>query len=444
VAEFKLEVGKPRFGWLIDGDKSTPLVQAVLEDTGTSIVLRVCWSRDAKTTHLQRWFTGKAIQWGDDPDGTHFRYSVPDVLWFQDVDGSATLVHARAIRSRTNMHFGEGAAIVTYAILGTGGADYRAINGFRSEITGLLDWFGQGSVRDTPAFDSEGRLTSLAIELKPPAPTKLARKMNLCVRPHFSTTSEPSGDWRIHETALIETRTARPRPVRDHAEIHGSVRDLLGVATWQRCGYDAQWAHRTNDPNRAMSGKSFGDRWAPMRSYQSPAGEPRTQRLRYMFQFDDIGQGGFARWAHLRAKFSRGINPMMATLDGRNAGLEACLSLSCVGLDGIGYQLALDSGASKAQANRETHRARFERVAATLIVPPPMEINEWSQRASDASNGIKHANRDMPDVLTMANTLRENCLLFRIWVAGRIGVSRAIITHALQIDPMSSPYEIVD
>jgi hypothetical protein len=35
VAEFKLEVGKPRFGWLIDGDKSTPLVQALLEDTGT-------------------------------------------------------------------------------------------------------------------------------------------------------------------------------------------------------------------------------------------------------------------------------------------------------------------------------------------------------------------------------------------------------------------------
>ena len=48
----------------------------------------------------------------------------------------------------------------------------------------------------------------------------------------------------------------------------------------------------------------------------------------------------------------------------------------------------------------------------------------------------------MPDVLTMANTLRENCLLFRVWVAGRIGVSRATIHRALQIDPMNSPYEI--
>lgn len=442
MGEFNLEVGAPRLGWLVDGDDSTSLVPAVLEDTGSQILLRVAWTPDATTDYLQRWFHGTFIDWGDDSDRSKHRYAVPGVLWFHDVDGAATLVNSRSIQSRTNMHFGEGVAAVDYLVLGTGGIDYRSVNGLRSEIAGLLDWFGQRSVSHTPAFDADIKLRSVAIELASPAPTTLSRTMNLSVRPSFSTTREPSGDWRIHETAFLQTTVARLRPLRDHAALHGSVRDLLGVASWNPCGVDAQWVQRSNDPLRPISGKAISERWAPLRTYQILAGEPRTSRTRFMFQFEHIGLTGFRRWQRLRTTFSRGINPLMATLNDRHAGLEASLALSSIGLDGIGYQLALESGRSKAQADKETNRQRLQRVAEATPVLPAFDVEEWSRRASEANNGIKHANRDMPDVLTMANTLRENCLLFRLWVAGRIGVSGAAIQRAMRIDPMNSPYEI--
>lgn len=49
----------------------------------------------------------------------------------------------------------------------------------------------------------------------------------------------------------------------------------------------------------------------------------------------------------------------------------------------------------------------------------------------------------MPDILTMANTLRENCLLFRLWIAHRLGVSDATVTRTLPTDRQSDRYEIL-
>lgn len=131
---------------------------------------------------------------------------------------------------------------------------------------------------------------------------------------------------------------------------------------------------------------------------------------------------------------------MLSTLEHGGMTVEGSLAQSGIGLDGIGYQLALDAGVSKRNADRESHRARLARIAADLPVPPPFDSAEWAARSADAYNGVKHADRDLPDVLTAANRLRENQLIFRLWVAGRIGTPSPVLERNIAIDPMAKPY----
>jgi len=435
-----LEVGKPRFGWLIDGDPSTPLIGVALEDTGSAIELRIPWSNRANTGHIHRWFSS-GIEYGDDPDRTRFSYAPPEHLWFHDVHGMVALVGAHAGSSSFLLThgLGEGRIPVDYAVLDSGAGHYGAIHGLRSEFDGLTDWAGLRSLRQEAKFDDEGLLSDLTFTLRSPDPIPLMRRLNLQLRPHFWTNRSADGDLEVHETVIVESRVRRATPWADHLIAHGSVRDLLALCWWRLGRVRHQWVCVDSSPHRALDGSARGDRWSEVRTYRVLQGEAHRADRRPLFRFDDIGTQGFRRWSRLRHEYARGINPILATLNAANSGLEANLALSCIGLDGIGYQRALDSGISRARANQESQRTRFLRIASEVPYTHPVDVDEWAQRAADANNGIKHANRDMPDVLTMAETLRENCVMFRLWVAAKLHVSDATIQAAISADAEFQP-----
>src|SRR5690606_9619444 len=131
--------------------------------------------------------------------------------------------------------------------------------------------------------------------------------------------------------------------------------------------FKEQWVLRRDDPARAMNGTPHGERWVDLLS--SGYGQVRgASPSHFLFNFSGLGPTGFTRWLGIRRRFARGVNPLMATLDERNGGLEACLALSAIGLDGLGYQLALDSGATQSQARSESHASRFRRVAEEVKI----------------------------------------------------------------------------
>lgn len=437
-----LEVGAPRIGWLIDGDPSTPLVAVALEDTGTAIRLRIPWSNDANTHHLHRWFSD-GIAYGDDPDRVKHSYRPPDHLWFRDTKGFVALVGTRAGASSyvLTAGLGEGTIPIAYAVLDTGPAAYSSINGLRSEIDGLVDWVGLRSLEATRTTATHGRLEGLALALRAPASVALSRRLNLRFQPHYWTEQRPNGDVVVHETVLVESRTRQVRPWIEHLGLHGAVRDLVGVSRWRLGPAPRLWALIDTDQHRSINGALHGDRWAEVRTYRLAAGESIRPADRPLFGFEDVGPAGFRRWQRTRIEFARGINPLLATLNPSNGGLEANLALTCIGLDGIGYQLALAAGSSRTKANAETLATRLRRVASEIPYAHDIDVDEWAQRAADANNGIKHANRDMPDVLTMANTLRENYLIFRLWVAARLRVHDSTIRRGASTDPQFRPYE---
>jgi hypothetical protein len=137
----------------------------------------------------------------------------------------------------------------------------------------------------------------------------------------------------------------------------------------------------------------------------------------------------------LRKDFSRGVLPIMGLHDVEKLHLESQLTQSCVGLEAIAYQLALETGRSAGDAKRLSFEERAELIRTTIdfdVIP-----TDWPSRAATAYNGFKHANRPLPDVESMYRAHRENLLVFRLWVALRIGVKQATLHSRLDGDPLA-------
>jgi hypothetical protein len=434
-----LVVGSPRLGWFFDNDPDTPQTATLLQDSGTQITLTVPWLEQGPPGQYARWFHGTAVQFGDDPDRTRFSYLVPELLHFEDIYGPVALVGCR--NSGMHGHFfsstAQGIIWIQFAVLGARGFDYTKINGLRSQVPGLSDWIALPSLSKDVKTTEGGRIESLHLDLKSPEPLSLAPTMNLQLRPNFRVEERRYEDATvISELLQIETRVADPRPWLDHIVVHNTVRDLVDIAGWRTFGYSKQWALRDDDPVKAASGDRIHEKWSTVRSYAVRADRPTKARPDFLFSFDDIGTTGYRKWATLRRKFKRGLDPILFHFDRPDAPVQTALVEANIGFEALGFQLALDAGLSKEKADAETHRARLRRITEQLTVSTPFNTDEWINRAVAAYMGVKHAKRDMPDVEEMYWTLLESWVVFRYWIAAQIGVPTPVLERNARTDPL--------
>lgn len=49
--------------------------------------------------------------------------------------------------------------------------------------------------------------------------------------------------------------------------------------------------------------------------------------------------------------------------------------------------------------------------------------------------GVKHADRPTPDMEVLAETLHDNLLIMRVWLAGRLGVRPDKLARSVRMDP---------
>lgn len=431
-----LAVGKPRLGWFADGNPNTPETATLLQDDGCQITLTVPWIEVGPPGQYQRWFYGTTARFGDDPDRTRFTYKVPGSLSFADVDGHVALVGCRAAGMRHRLAAGPGQGIVNVqvAVLGARGLDYGRINGLRSAVPGLGGWVGLRSLTEEVTTDGAGRVKAVDLRLESPSLVKLARNLNLCLHPNFGVSKPAEADTTsLHESLEIQTLVKQPRGWEEHLGAHNTVRDLVDIAAWRPFGYSQQTAHRSDDPERVLSGELIGPKWAPVRTHAVRSHEPFADRPQFLFSFPDVGTAGFKRWVRLRERYWRGVSPMLSILDQKGAYVDTRLVQSGIGLDGIGYQVALDARVRRDLADRESYAMRLGRIVSQLLVEPPFDPEAWIRRSASAYNAAKHADREMVDVLTRANTLRENILVFRLWIAGQVGVTPETLARNLPL-----------
>jgi hypothetical protein len=432
----ELVVNEPRIGWYYDGlpDDVTPPTSTMLLDNGRSITLTIPWREDRPTAQLERWFAGHSVHFGDDPDRTLYSYQVPNELLFVDVDGPISLVGCLAggYRRSYGWDVGQGTVVVQAAVLGTGRMGYESVHGVRSVIPELAEWMGFTSVDEADQRDADGRLTRLDLELQAPAKIPLSPRLNFHAVPTWRIERDPYGPSRLHDETYLETIASKPRGWVEHLDLHQSVRELIDISAWEPFGYRRLTVHRADDPHRVMSGEAVDDRWCDVRTYALRHARSASSRPRYWYGFEDIGVTGFRRWLRLRSKYERAVVPLLTLLDVPPANVETRLMQSSVGLEALGYQIAVESGVSQPSANRLSFGDRLELIRSSL--PVATVGSDWPARAADAYNGFKHANRVMPDRLSMSNTVRENVLAFRMWASKELGVSAEKLAGALTID----------
>lgn len=246
-----IETGRPRIGFLADGDPSTPLLPAQLVHTGDGIEVRIPWlDGQFPDRWLERWFAGNA-RWGDDPDKSLFRYSPPPEISFYDAYGPVALIGCWSRGYRRSFGLaGEGRVGVAYAIPGARDAGkYATINGLRSQIDGLGSWYRRTVVATEPVLDENSRIRAVHLHAEAPPETPVSRRLNLKLRPDFRFgQGESPDDTIVTERMLVETSASRPRTWAEHLDSHVAIRDLLRLSSWRRLDFLAHEVTRDDAP----------------------------------------------------------------------------------------------------------------------------------------------------------------------------------------------------
>ena len=422
-----LESTDSRVGWAWDA-KNTELYPAMLRDTANQIELVIPY--DSSDEVLDRRYTGSMVIWGDDPEMKRFDYELPSQFWFADARGFVSL---NGVRSRTlesmggPTNFNECRIGIDYAVFcGEPGIDYSAVNGLTTGIEGLGRWFGHRSVRHN-LNDRNRASDEFSLTVTSPRAQRLDAGLNLSI--------VAGADWRLpgepglthlEEIGSIRTTVQRARPWEDHLERHRAMHQLLEISAWKPLGFQEVRVMHDRDPERVMSGKRIGDRWAPVKIYFLPGARDHG-RMDFLFTFQDIEAAGVRRWLRLRDQFNRGIHAMTFSTRHSGMSLDGLISDSGIGLEEIGHKIDLSRGGGA----RRGHHAHLLDVASEVDGVLPFNGREWATESTSIYNDVKHADRPDPTARELQEMLIKNRLVFRVWIARRIGVSDAVIDRGM-------------
>lgn len=432
-----MPVGTRRVGTLVDFDPTTPHGAAVLERSDEKITLTVIW-HDFKSPYAG-WFGH-----GPGPNGSVQRSlgtRIPRVLLFQDPNGSVLLVGCRNAGFTTDM-FGPGAGTINaeYAVLGVReNCDFSSAKGVESEISGLREWLRVSSVG--LRIDSDGGTGREVVTLESAPLIEVGGSFGLAFRPAARVSSRGSSDeWKIHDQVFCLTTSSTRTSVEEHLRHHRAVRDLLVIARWWPEVCLLRRAAHPGAPLRSIDGDEHGPEWFDIVvSPERPPERPRQYR-EDLIRFDEIGVEGILRWLRLRDEFARALGPVVATRDLDVNFPATYLAQVGPGLEALGYLLLRRDGVSRNEAKNTDLRPRLERVLTAVGDAAPVNPQTWAQATAAAYNGVKHANRRLPNVLDVLNTWRESVLVVRAWVALELGVAPADVKRRLKQDPQAHPW----
>lgn len=436
--DWALPLGKPRVGFLDHGHPSTPALAAQLTRTENAIVVQLPWIEDDHRT-IERWF-GEGAHWADDPDKAKYRYNPPDTLDFEDSIGRVALVgcHSRGSARNFMNGIGLGQIVVDYALPGASwAAKYVKINALRSEIDGLGNWVHRNSLEISPQYDAASRLKTVDFHLESPAAIPLIPRLNMTIRPSFRyDPGRHPDETTITERMFVETDVKGPRGWEEHWSLHIAMLDLLRVCSWQRLHFLTHQATRDDDPLRTIDGAGHGRQWYPVETLRTGV-DPRPSDVgpvEFLFYFDEVLSAGLGRWIHLRDKMARAFDPLLGLLGLRRANLEThCVQLG-IGLEALGYLLAQEKGMGHSRARDQSFDNRLTRLAEDCTLPLPFDIAEWIDDTRRMYRAVKHADNELPDPAALRSAYYRGIQVFRIWVAGRLGVQAAVLAHTLPLD----------
>lgn len=432
-----LAIGNPRMGSLIDGNPSTPPVTVQLQDTGRELEVTIPLGDLMNPGPYGPWFQGFQNNKNPDPSTT-----IPPVLLFVDVDGPVALAGCTAFAQRHSFTLGQGRIRVDYAIFGARHLNYEKINGIRVSMPALSSWTQLRSLHLEHGVDAQGRSQTVNVRLDSPDRIKIARRVNLSLRPTWSTSVAPDGStFTAHDVVELMTATKKTRRWTDHLDPVFAIRELMMLSAWRHLGFSAVSVNRGDDPETVLSGDAVGEKWAPVASHRFPKHVENDKPHRFLFLYSDINASGVRTWLRLRQKFARAIGPLVSLLDQGHSYAETELLQSGLAIEALGHQLLIDEG--KIDPSKK-HQSNYWECASAILddmtLVPLADQTAWKTLSRDTYRGVKHADNVKPQLLDMLNAHRENVLVMRFWLAGRLGVPLETLQARMPLDPLITPY----
>ena len=439
--------GDPRIGWMVDGDPTTPEIAVMLERTDEAIQLTIptkgMFERDDP---YARWVSS-GVQYGDDPDRTRFRYTPPSNLLFNDHRGHVSLIGCRqAAASFGSNGAGFGRLVAEYAVLGgRSWANFEKVNGVRTEIPGLADWTGISSRTTEVKSDKANRTLEYTITMRSPAAQPLARNKNLTLQPSWRSSTPAPGTIATHDVVQISTASKKPEAWDGLLAPHRAVQDLLSLSAWKQFGFSRIEVGVAEQPNRhetPADGENKITVWSEVVTHRLRLADNAPAGVHFLFKFADIGAAGVQRWVRLRSKYERALLPLIGIVDERGLFVETRVAQTGIAIEALGFQLASDgaNGAALNARGQITYNDAMEAILADMPVVPVPDVEAWKNRSRLSYMGVKHADNPTPDIVTLANAYRENALVLRYWVAGRLGCTEDVLRRRLDKDPLSSGF----
>ncbi|MEX1142576.1 MAG: HEPN domain-containing protein [Thermoleophilaceae bacterium] len=445
MAKNELLVGEPRLGWFIDGNPDTEQIAVMLQDTGTAIELTIpLRGMFAADDPYGRWWSS-GFAFNDDPDRTKHSYKPPRVLLLHDNNGPVVLVGCRSGDSSTNFNVGQGRIVANYAVLGGRTLKYEKIHGLRTEIPALAAWTRLSSMEVKTQADTKNRVQSVQMTLADAPPVPLARPVNLTMRSSWRT-QNPRGSFLAYEGVKLDTTVRSARTWDEHLHIHDAVLNLVSIAAWQPFGYSEIEVHRTDDPERNLAGGDMGERWSQVATHRLPKHKPWSKEPRFLFPYSGIGPRGISRWLRLQRDYDQAVGPLLGILRADDQWSHSSVVQSGIALEALGYLIEVrkNNGAHLNSRKQINFKIALQVILGDMRVAPFVDTASWIRRASDVYMGAKHPDRSEPDSLVMLNTLRENLLILRCWIALQLGVTAKSLSERLSADPLAHDFFLAD
>ena len=441
MIENKLRVGEPRLCRLVDGNPNTPEAVVMLQDTGDDIEATFPLSGMARSDGpYDRWWS-RGARYGDDPDRVKYSYAPPSTMLLYDSGGCVVLVGCRATRGINSLAAGTGVVVADFAVLGAKNLKYDRINGMRTESLAFLKWIRRTAIETNKTVDDMGRAQSVRICFHETRPTSLSHKLNMSMRQLWSSNTVPGG-LDVRESLTFQSLVEQPRSWGEHLQLHIGVLDLVSIAAWKNCAFRSVHVSRADDPSK-VKGATY-DRWNEVVTHALPGEDLTDCDGRFLFFYDDMPKGAVDKWLRLRDDYDRALGYVLRILRSRHTWSIQSAIMSAIALEQLGYLIEIKkNGGEKLNGYGQiSFNNALAVVLDDMIVTPfgVEDVNDWKKRCNRVYMGAKHGDRDEPDHLTTLNTLRENLLVLRYWVAQQLGVPGDVLNHNLTWDPLANKW----
>lgn len=404
----------------------------MLERTPDGIVLEVSWS-SSDDGPLPRWFRAELDV--ADPVASA---APPRRLLFRDRQGYVVLLGCRSGGYTTlSGGPGTGRVLVRHVVFDSPhDHDFEHVLGLRTTISHLRGWVGAHAWSHVENSDGAYELhkdLSDDIDLGMWA----GARITLCPVGYVRERDE-TDRIELESALLVETQTDASSTWDRHLRAHRALRDLLVVSGWHDEVARVDTVQHADDLFRYREDATRLFWRRVMAEREKPATRPKHRY--HLIEYNDLGVDGLRRWFSIRDRFARAIDPIVSSIGIRNVTPVALLAQVGPGLEALGYELARRDGLSKKRAGDVNLADRLARILQDVADVLPFDGAQWVTRTVRTYNGVKHANRTIPDDLDVLNVERECVLVVRAWCAVELGVDRAALRERIRRDPLSRPW----